>query len=101
MGVVVWVLKPAPASPVGVWLSSSPGTTVTAVTVDLLPSGKVVVRTITLDLEAGLLATGALEETVESELESEAIVDEEGATVPIVVASPLTVVIRITPEESV
>lgn len=70
-----------------------------AVTVDLLPSGKVVVRTITVDFEAGLVATEALDETEESE--PEAIVDGEGATVPIVDASPPTVVITITPEESV
>lgn len=70
-----------------------------AVTVDLLPSGRVVVRTMTLDFEAGLLATEALDETLESE--SEAIVDDEGVTVAIVVASPPTVVITTTPEESV
>ena len=97
--VPVRVLEPAPASPVGVGLSSSPGTTVIAVTVDLLPSGKVVVRTMTLDFEAGLLATEDLDETVESE--SETILDEEGVTVAIVVASPPTVVITMTPEESV
>lgn len=97
--VLVRVLEPAPASPLGVGLSSSPGTTVTAVTVDLLPSGKVVVRTTKLDFEAGLLGTEARDETEESE--SEAMVDEEGATVPIVDASPPTVVITITPEESV
>lgn len=96
---LVRVLEPAPASPVGVGLSSSPGTTVTAVTVDLLPSGKVVVRTTTLDLEAGLVATEAPVETVESE--SGGMVDEERVAVPIVVASPPTVVITITPEESV
>lgn len=97
--VPVRVLEPAPASPVGVGLSSSPGTTVIAVTVDLLPSGKVVVRTTKLDFEAGLVATEARDEMEESE--SEAIVDEEGATVPIVDASPPTVVITIMPEESV
>ena len=97
--VPVRVLEPAPASPVGVGLSSSPGTTVTAVTVDLLPSGNVVVRTIKLDFEAGLLATEARDETEESKLE--AIVDEGGATVPIVDASPPTVVITTMPEESV
>lgn len=103
--VAVRVPKATPASPVGVALSSSAGTTVTAVTVDLLPSGKVVVRTTRLDLEAGLLTTEAPEETVdlesEAELESEAVADGDGVTVPTVVPSPLTVVTTTTPAESV
>lgn len=67
--------------------------------VDLLPFGKVVVRTNKLDREAGLLVIEASDEKVESGLE--ATVDEGGVVVPIVFASPSTVVIIITPEESV
>lgn len=96
---------PTPASPLGVALSSSPGTTVTAVMVDLLPFGKVVVRTNTLDLEAGLLTIEAPDETVDldsdSDSDSEAVADGDGVTVATVVPSPLTVVTTTTPAESV
>jgi hypothetical protein len=69
---------------------------VTAVTVDLLPSGNVVVRTNMVDLEAGLLLTEAPDVLVEPD---SAV--EEGVTEPIVVASPSTVVTTTAPNEFV
>ena len=95
----VWVSDATPASPVGVALSPSPRTTVTAVMVDLLPSGKVVVCTYTLDLDAGLLVTEPSDETVTPE--SEAVTDGDELAGPIVDASPPTVVTMIMPAESV
>ena len=86
-----------PASPVGVGLSSPGfGTMVIAVTVDWLPSGRVVVRKITLDLELCLRV-----DKPTKELGSVVNVGTYDVIEPMVLASPPTVVTMMTPNELV